>query len=128
MVVQGFDDAVSTVWLSTPDGKASGMCQTIKSLCDEPGKTRKLYLGGHSLGGALATNAAARLAYVDDVEITAIYTIGSPRCVFSPRTKPVALAALDVLRARAVFVFTRLTRNRLVIGCLMSYTLVGCLV
>eukprot|EP00752_Nemacystus_decipiens_P002419 g2280.t1 len=76
----GFDDAVSTVWLSTPGDKPrTGMYQTIKSLYNEKGKKRKLYLAGHSLGGALATNAAARLAYLDDMDIEGIYTIGSPR-------------------------------------------------
>lgn len=91
-VSQGFDDAVSTVWLSTPEGE-DGMCQTIKSLCHERGKKRKLYLAGHSLGGALATIAAARLAFLEDIDITAIYTIGSPRCVFlsSPPSPPPAI-------------------------------------
>lgn len=68
------------MWLSTPGEPAgTGMYQTIKSLYNEKGKKRKLYLAGHSLGGALATNAAARLAYLDDLDIAGIYTIGSPR-------------------------------------------------
>lgn len=70
---QGFDDGVSTVW-----GKV-GMYETVKALYNEEDKTRRLYITGHSLGGALATIAAARLAFVDDIDITAIYTIGSPR-------------------------------------------------
>ncbi|CAM9097534.1 unnamed protein product [Scytosiphon promiscuus] len=80
----GYNDAVSTVWLSTPDGKPTGMCQIIRALCEEKGKKRKLFLAGHSLGGALATNAAARLAFVDNIDIAGIYTIGSPR-VFERR-------------------------------------------
>ncbi|CAM9543452.1 unnamed protein product [Ectocarpus fasciculatus] len=73
---RGFDDGVDTVWL--PSSK-NGMYQTIKNLYNEDGKNRKLYIAGHSLGGALATIAAARLSFVDDMNIAGIYTIGSPR-------------------------------------------------
>lgn len=55
-----------------------GMHKTIKKLYDEEGKNRKLYLAGHSLGGALATITAARLAFADDMNVAAIYTVGSP--------------------------------------------------
>lgn len=71
---QGFDDGVNTVW----DG-AGGMHKKIKTLYEEKGKNRKLFIAGHSLGGALATVAAARLAFLDDMNIQGIYTIGSPR-------------------------------------------------
>ncbi|CAM9414270.1 unnamed protein product, partial [Laminaria digitata] len=73
-VHRGFDDGVNTVW----DG-VEGMHQKIKTLYEEKGKRRKLYIAGHSLGGALATVAAARLAFVDDMNIAGMYTIGSPR-------------------------------------------------
>lgn len=63
-----------------------GMYKAIKSLYEETGKTRKLYIAGHSLGGALATIAAARLAFVDDINITGMYTIGSPRYYKDPTT------------------------------------------
>ena len=65
---------MDTVW-----GGAHGMHQRIKTLYEEKGKNRKLFVAGHSLGGALATIAAARLAFLDDMNITALYTIGSPR-------------------------------------------------
>lgn len=55
------------------------MHSAIKSLYYEYGKNRKLYVAGHSLGGALATVAAARLALGDNMDIAGIYTIGSPR-------------------------------------------------
>ncbi|CAN0313678.1 unnamed protein product [Ectocarpus sp. 6 AP-2014] len=75
----GFDDAVGTIWFSTPSGQPTGMYQTIMDLYNEKGKNRKLFFAGHSLGGALATNAAARVAFIDDLDIAGIYTIGSPR-------------------------------------------------
>lgn len=74
---QGFDDGVNSVWTS------SGMYETINSLYNEKGKDRKLFIAGHSLGGALATIAGARLALgdqtVNTMKISGIYTFGSPR-------------------------------------------------
>lgn len=70
---QGFDDGVSTVWDSM------GMHQVIKDLCGDAKKDRKLYIAGHSLGAALATVTASRLAFEDDLDIAAVYTIGSPK-------------------------------------------------
>lgn len=70
---KGFDDGVRTVW----DGK-NGMHNTIRKLYNEEGKNRKLYVAGHSLGGALATIATAHLIFVDDMEIAGLYTMGSP--------------------------------------------------
>lgn len=73
---QGFDDGVDTVWLPS---NPVGMHQTIKRLYNEEGKDRKLFIAGHSLGGALATIAAARLVFVDNMNIAGMYTMGSPR-------------------------------------------------
>ena len=82
-LIQGFDDGVSTVW----DG-AKGIHNTIKTLIEEKGEHRKLFITGHSLGGALATVAAARLAFVDDLNIDGMYTIGSPRYALGHSNMP----------------------------------------
>ena len=74
LLSQGFNDGVNTVW----DG-VEGMREKIKTLYAEEGKSRKLFVAGHSLGGALATIAGARLALLDDMNIAGMYTIGSPR-------------------------------------------------
>lgn len=64
------------VWKGTP-GISEALCQL------EPGVS--LYFTGHSLGGALATLAAYKaLFYQSSVELTALYTFGSPRTVQRP--------------------------------------------
>ena len=70
---QGFDDGVNTVWVGY------GMRDMIKLLYSEKGKKRKLFITGHSLGAALATVTAAHLAFEQNINITAIYTYGSPK-------------------------------------------------
>ena len=55
------------------------MRDMIKSLYNEKGQKRKLFITGHSLGAALATVAAAHLAFEHSINITAIYTYGSPK-------------------------------------------------
>lgn len=55
------------------------MKEKIKELCGERCEKRKLYIAGHSLGGALATVATARLIYEDKMNVAGVYTIGSPR-------------------------------------------------
>ena len=55
------------------------MNKRIKELYHEEGKNRKLFIAGHSLGGALATVATARLIYEDNLNVAGVYTIGSPR-------------------------------------------------
>ena len=53
--------------------------QTIASVVAEPGPARKLWITGHSLGGALATIAAAELK--DTIAIRGVHTFGQPRLV-----------------------------------------------
>ena len=56
------------------------MLSVIKTFYDEEGKSRKLFLAGHSLGAALATIAAARLVFEhSDINISAVYSLGGPR-------------------------------------------------
>ncbi|CAN0420456.1 unnamed protein product [Ascophyllum nodosum] len=77
-VHEGFDDGVNTVWVGC------GMRDMIKSLYNEKGKKRKLFITGHSLGAALATVTAAHLAFEQNINITAIYTYGSPKIFNGP--------------------------------------------
>ena len=65
---KGFEDAVTTVW---PLVEAA-----IKN---RPADQKKLFFTGHSLGGALATIAAARAALDPETVATAVYTFGGPR-------------------------------------------------
>ncbi len=48
--------------------------------CDDPsGVPKRLWITGHSLGGALATLAAAAFKITEGREVTAVYTFGQPR-------------------------------------------------
>jgi len=64
----GFEQAVGTVW---PRIEAA-----IKA---RPGDEKEVFFTGHSLGGALATIAAARAAADPAIPVTAVYTFGGPR-------------------------------------------------
>lgn len=55
------------------------MAERVKRLHAE--SPRPVYVAGHSLGAALATIAAARMAMDFGFHIAGLYTIGSPRCV-----------------------------------------------
>ncbi|CAM9823400.1 unnamed protein product [Discosporangium mesarthrocarpum] len=85
---EGFHNALDELWPDTavPDagtatGKSKGgMLQTVKALQAGKNAKRPVMIGGHSLGAALASIAAARLALdVPEVEVTRVETIGSPR-------------------------------------------------
>jgi triacylglycerol lipase len=65
-VHSGFAEAVDAVW------------PQIVRLLGQPSHRRPLWVTGHSLGGAMATLASARLAGVG-YSVRAVYTYGSPR-------------------------------------------------
>lgn len=65
---EGFEDAVATVW---PLVEAA--------IQNRPADQGKLFFTGHSLGGALATVAAARAVRDPKMVVTAVYTFGGPR-------------------------------------------------
>ena len=70
-VHKGFNDALMDVWPM--------MRQTIRRMRPIDEIHRPLWLTGHSLGGALATIAAATLVDEDET-FFGVYTFGSPRC------------------------------------------------
>jgi len=67
---RGFFESVDDVW--------KGMKHTLAELQRE--KRRPLFITGHSLGGAMATVAAAKLLH-EDKPFTSVYTFGQPRAV-----------------------------------------------
>jgi hypothetical protein len=66
MVHRGFADALDAIW------------NQLKTRLPQALGKRPLYVTGHSLGGALASLAAYRLA-AEGIPIRAAYTFGSPR-------------------------------------------------
>lgn len=68
LVHGGFYDGLSLVW--------SSLDEVVRGLMAE--RPRKLLITGHSLGGALATLAAAQWK-ADGQEVNAVYTYGQPR-------------------------------------------------
>ena len=62
-VHNGFQEEVNKVW------------DEVMKVLDKELKNRKLFICGHSLGGAMATIATSRLAD----KVTCLYTYGSPR-------------------------------------------------
>ncbi|MDE2118276.1 MAG: lipase family protein [Betaproteobacteria bacterium] len=67
MVHEGFLIALNYVW------------SDIWNYIRENRKSRSLWVTGHSLGGALATLAAAKLRLEKDEPINGLYTFGQPR-------------------------------------------------
>lgn len=71
--VQGFFQGVESVW------QAKGVVDTLRKLYNEPGKDRRVFVTGHSLGAALATVATGYLAFEEKMNIHGLYTTGGPR-------------------------------------------------
>ena len=69
---KGFWDATEEVW--------DGLYRKYEEKDKE--KTRPLFITGHSLGGAMATIAAAKLIHLDK-PFTSVYTFGQPRVMKS---------------------------------------------
>jgi triacylglycerol lipase len=70
LVHQGFHHAISAVWEAV---------KNHLSQIQNSGGARTLWLTGHSLGAAIATLAAERIAADGDFEVRGLYTFGSPR-------------------------------------------------
>ncbi|CAM9637666.1 unnamed protein product [Choristocarpus tenellus] len=99
VVHKGFHTALNSLW---GDRKGfEGILGTVRSL-GASNPDRPIFLSGHSLGGALASIAAAQLELdVPDVSVAGVYTIGSPR-VFSREYATVYDKALRARTFRAV--------------------------
>ena len=76
---EGFWEATEDVW--TEAYRAFRGAQHAQKARGEP--KRPLFITGHSLGGAMATVAAAKLLE-EDIPFTAVYTFGQPRVVDRP--------------------------------------------
>jgi triacylglycerol lipase len=70
-VHKGFDDALDAVWRSKGE---EVLPQRLAARGD-----RKVWITGHSLGGALAELAAAKAAIVSGIPVQGVYTFGQPR-------------------------------------------------
>ena len=69
---EGFYDAFFTVW-----GKFFGKTRIFPDLLKQ--NNRKLWITGHSLGGALAQICAAQSELHDAIPVHSVYTYGQPR-------------------------------------------------
>ncbi|CAM9768622.1 unnamed protein product [Choristocarpus tenellus] len=98
-VHKGFHTALNSIWGNRKDFK--GILEIVKSFRAQT-PDRPIFLSGHSLGGALASVAAAQLELdVPDVSVAGVYTIGSPR-VFSREYATAYDKALEAKTFRAV--------------------------
>jgi triacylglycerol lipase len=68
-VHEGFHEAFESVW------------ENVKQFIEKQkiGVSRKVWLTGHSLGGALATLCAAKIAHLYKGTVAGLYTFGQPR-------------------------------------------------
>ncbi|WP_019499773.1 lipase family protein [Pseudanabaena sp. PCC 6802] len=107
---RGFWNSVSDVWQE--------LFEKYKTLKDR--KKRPLFLTGHSLGGAMATIAAARLIHMD-LPFISTYTFGQPRAM--------TLETSRIFNVEAKYRFFRFQNNNDIVTRLpsriMSYSHVG---
>src|SRR6516165_2559730 len=89
----GTDPVVLANWISdfdahlTANGVAEGYAEAASIIFDRiktieanrPDAEQKLFLSGHSLGGALAVVTAAKLSLNASLAVDAVYTFGMPR-------------------------------------------------
>lgn len=73
-VHRGFQQALKAVW-----SQLTKRLQNLELHCQEGGIPATVWFTGHSLGGALAEVAAAKLLDDFDFPITGLYTFGKPR-------------------------------------------------
>lgn len=133
---QGFNRATTSVWPAILDAvrKASGSQPTLdlanvlaegqKANIGQRGSTCRIWITGHSLGGALSTVTAQRLTLGDVADrfpIAGIYTFGQPRVV----DEALGSALNDTTRAR----YFRFVNNNDIVTRVptraMGYTHVG---
>ena len=74
-VHRGFNDALERVW----DEMRKAIIDCKKFKVKEHKRPQTLWVTGHSLGGALATLAVAKLRMEEDRTVNGLYTFGSPR-------------------------------------------------